>query len=149
MDIVQQPQDHRVASFSSWHKLLPAEAGFSMLNLHAENHGINQKEIDAFAKAVNDNEEPGTLHPRAPISALPVRYFRDLAPIVPGNHVERLRQHLKIFLKLNKSRIHAANLLVDLHVSPDQVPHQYIAALQEELLTHGEVAGLEHVLIFL
>jgi hypothetical protein len=60
------------------HVLVFAEDGFSALDIYGRAAGIRRRDLAAFAKAVNERNETGTLLPRVPLSAVPRRAVRDI-----------------------------------------------------------------------
>ena len=59
-----------------FHILTFAETGFAMLNIYGEIYGVEGRVIEEFAKEVNRLDEPETLLPVAPLSAIPSKYIR-------------------------------------------------------------------------
>lgn len=54
MKITCQPQEIDPNRFKDWHKLVVAEAGFSMLDIYGRHkHGIDTQIIQQFADQVN------------------------------------------------------------------------------------------------
>ena len=149
MKITRQAQDTDSNQFKDWHKLVVAEAGFSMLDIYGRHkHGIDIQVIRQFADQVNRRNEPGSLHPKAPISALPRRYFREIDESEIPNHIDQFRSDLRQFIQANSSTIHASKVLVDFHVSPQPVPTEYITAIEEIFRLDGNGAGIEQLVIF-
>jgi hypothetical protein len=149
MKITQQMQDVDSNQFMDWHKLVVAEAGFSMLDIYARHkHDIDIQVIQQFADQVNRRNEPGSLYPKAPISALPRRYFREIRESEIPNHIDQFRDDLRQFIQANRSNIRASKVLVDFHVSPQPVPTEYITAIEEVFRLDGAKAGIEEVVIF-
>lgn len=147
MLITRELRNDDTARWADWHKLLVAEDGFSMLTTRAERHGLDAETIRRFAAEVNRRNEPCSLHPPAPISAMPRRYFRDVgAADVPGI-LNQFRTDLGTFLDANRATIRAARVLVDLHVSPEPIPGEYLTAVEDVFRERGERAGIEEVII--
>ena len=97
-----------------YHIVTFAETGFAMLNIYAEYFGIDRDTIEAFSEQVNQKDESGSLHPKAPISVVPRRYIRDL-------HDEtKLESQLNEFLKVNQSTIKAKKILFDFRAGVDK-----------------------------
>ena len=68
MKLTRQEQNSDSAMWRGWHILTVAEAGFSMLDIYGRHHnGISIEAIEQFAERVNQTNESGSLHPRAPI----------------------------------------------------------------------------------
>ena len=110
------------------HILTVAEAGFSMLDQYGRHGcGLSVEEIRKFADRVNRTGESGSLHPRAPVSAVPRAYLRGEQP--PGD----IARHIEKFLAANSAVIRAARLVIDLRVGPAPVPAEAIAACRRSL----------------
>lgn len=78
MRITRENQDTTRERWVGWHILTVAEAGFSMLDIYGRlQYGLDIEIISRFAGQVNKRDEAGSLHPTAPISALPKRFFRE------------------------------------------------------------------------
>lgn len=128
MKVRELRQDELAAKgdWAGWHVLTVAEAGFSMLDIYGRDE-VGIAVIREFADRVNDGDEPGSLHPRAAISALPRRFFRD--SVEPDAATLKVfRQHLQQFIKVNESEILAPRVVVDFHVSSAPVPVPYVKA---------------------
>lgn len=92
---------------SGYHVLTFAETGFAMLNGYGEEFGLDRNEIDKFSEQVNSRNESGSLHPTAPISAVPRHYIRD------NDNSDTLAEQIEDFLKANQRDIKARKLLFD------------------------------------
>jgi hypothetical protein len=92
---------------NEFHCLTYAEEGFSPLNIWARDTGISKDELVAFADSVNRRDEPGSLYPRAPISAVPRRLLRDQSDPDP------LRKNIEQFLQANATSIKATKVILD------------------------------------
>jgi hypothetical protein len=137
VEIRVQDQGASFDRWADWHILTVAEVGFSMLTVYGgHHHGLGDEVLERFAGEVNERDEGGTLHPRAPISALPRRFFRDVGAGDEEAAVADFERQLVAFLGANRDAIRARRLLVDLHVSADPVPPRYlevtVAALRRE-----------------
>lgn len=120
-----------------------------MLDVYGRHwHGLDLQVIEQFAERINQNNESGSLHPRAPISAVPKCFFRDYADSRNPQVLGEFRRHIAEFLDANRTTIHAKQLLVDLHVSDQPVPTQYLDAVEEVLRSQGQESGIEEVVIF-
>ena len=114
-----------------WHILTVAETGFSALMAYAcdDIYGLEPELISQFADRVNGSNESGSLHPKASISALPKKYFRDIKEDdVPG-HINDFKEEIKSFIKANQQKIKSSRVLVDFRVSADEVSRHYIDAV--------------------
>ncbi len=148
MEVRRQARDDDTAGWAEWHKLLVAEDGFSMLSLHADRHGLDAETIRQFAEEVNRRNEPGSLHPRALISAMPRRYFRNSGLVGQDDAVARLRKDVGLFLDANQATIRATRLLVDFRVSANPIPAEYLEITEGVIQEHGQRAGFIEVVIF-
>lgn len=149
MKIRRQKQAADDAQFQPWHKLVVAEAGFSMLNIYGcHKHGLDTKIIREFADSVNRRNEAGSLHPKAPISALPRRYFREIKDVDIPSYIPEFKKDFSEFLAANRQRIKAKKVLIDLHVSPQPVAAQYLQAIVELLEDESDDGAIEEVVIF-
>ena len=86
--------------------------------------------------------------PRAPISAVPRRFFRELSSSHDPDVLNDFKRHIRDFLAANASTIHADRVLVDFHVSALPVPLQYLYAAEEVFRDQRPDATLEEVVIF-
>lgn len=69
-----EPREIRPAE----HVVVFAEAGFSKLDVYGRDQaGLSLEELRSFAGEVNRRGEVGTLHPKAPISAIPRAAIRE------------------------------------------------------------------------
>ena len=91
----------------NFHVLTFAETGFAMLNIYADQFEISTETINQFAKQVNRKNESGSLHPVAPISAVPRRCIRNLEDSAVLAH------HIIDFLQANHRHIKAKKILFD------------------------------------
>ena len=59
------------------------------------------------SEQVNETDETGSLHPKAPISAVPRHLIRE------NDDSDKLAQYIREFLEVNQQRIQAKKLLID------------------------------------
>lgn len=90
-----------------YHVLTYAEEGFAPLNQHTSDTDLSQADLKAFAKLINDLDQPGTLYPRVQLSAIPRRLIRE--PMGPSE----LSQSIQRFFQINAEKIRAEKLLLD------------------------------------
>jgi hypothetical protein len=140
MHIARSTQKEVWPHRDQYHVLTYAEEGFSPLNIHARNTGANKGHLVAFAKHVNQLLETGSLHPLAPISAVPRTFVRDM------NDVNALRDQIIEFLRANATAIKATKLICDFRTP--SVPRFVIAAI-EEAMSSTEASILKEVIIIL
>ena len=107
MNIIEKSNFGRALKDSDYHVLTFAETGFAMLNIYGEEFGLDRNTIEKFSREVNRRDESGSLHPKAPISAVPRHFIRD------DNNSLTLADQIKEFLKVNENQIKAKNLLID------------------------------------
>jgi len=124
------------------HVLVVAEAGFSMLDQYARfSCGLSVEDIQRFADRVNRFDEAGTLHPVAPISAVPRAYLRgESSPDGVGRHVAE-------FLAANAASIRAKGVVIDLRVSSSRVPAAAVEACRRALEAGPD--GIEEAVLLL
>lgn len=147
MDVERRGELENFELYRDWHKLVVAEAGFSMLSMYAgENAGISVETIRAFADQVNHRDEAGTLHPRAPVSAVPRRYFRDVTPADYQRYVPGLTRQLRDFTEALKE-IGATRIVVDFRVGEGRVPVAYLEAVEAVIPTYAPEQVTHLVLI--
>lgn len=122
---------------SGFHLLTFAETGFAVLSVCAEEFGIESNLIEEFSKKVNQKNEIGSMHPKAPISAIPRHCIRDDFDSVT------LAEQIRGFLTVNKDQIKAKKLLIDFSagVAPFTVDACRVA------LTNVDAEFLDEVII--
>lgn len=131
-------QDDLTGIRGHFHILTYAEDGFSPLDIHARRFGVDRDQVRAFAKAVNDRADVGSLHPLAPISAVPRYLVRD------SDDVGALAASIGTFLRANRETIKARYLVFDFRTP--SVPAFAIKALTAAMQLTGD-SGLDEVLI--
>jgi len=120
-----------------------------MLDIYGRHkHGLHIEIIKEFADTVNRRDEAGSLHPKAPISALPRRYFREIDESDIPNHITKFRRDFSDFIAANRQTIKAKQVLIDLHVSPRPVAAEYLSVIEEILKEQKDEAGIDEVVIF-
>ena len=120
-----------------FHILTYAEGGFSPLDIHARRLGIDRELVKSFVSEVNDRSSVGSLHPQAPVSAVPRELVRD------RQDIDALAASIGEFLHVNRKTIKARRLAFDFRTP--SVPDFTVAALNAAMRAHG--SGLEEVLI--
>ena len=90
-----------------YHILTFAETGFAVLSHCAEEFGLDKALVEQFSDQVNETDETGSLHPRAPISAIPRRLIRE------NSDSDKLARYLRDFLEANERHIKAKKLVID------------------------------------
>ena len=149
MKIRREHQDTTAERWAGWHILTVAEAGFSMLDIYGRfQHRLDIEVIRQFADRINDHDEAGSLHPRAPISAVPRRLFREQESLDNASGVKDLTRHIMEFLVANRDTIHAQKILIDFHVSPASVPLRYLDVAEDVVSLHGQ-GSIQEVVIFI
>jgi hypothetical protein len=148
MKLTIEKQDTTANRWTDWHILTVAEAGFSMLDIYGRHqHALDIEEIRQFADRVNALDQTVSLHPRAPISALPRRFFREQESDPDPSIMIDFDHRILEFIDANRSTIHARRILIDLHVSPANVPSHYVDATAMAVHLHGQ-DSIEEVVIF-
>jgi hypothetical protein len=148
MKLTREQQDTDAKRWGDWHILTVAEAGFSMLDIYGRyQHGLDIQIIRQFADQINEQDEAGSLHPRAPISAVPKRFFREQENSSDPAVVKDLKRQILEFLIANQNTIHAQRILIDFHVSPASVPRRYVDAAEDVVRMHSQ-DSIQEVVIF-
>ncbi len=120
-----------------YHIVTFAETGFAMLNSYGEHFGLDENTIEKFSCEVNERDESRSLHPKAPISAVPRRYIRDMADAA------ELENQIEDLLAANSTTIHATKVLFDFRagVAP------FVIEACERALCHPHAAVIEEAVI--
>jgi len=107
---VTQKNELEDAINKGYHVLSVAETGFNKMPLiiMGKQCNVTEEEMKRFLEQVNTNDESGSLHPVAPISAIPKKYFWD-----EGENIQALASQIEGFLQANQSTIKATKLLFD------------------------------------
>jgi len=133
-----------------WHTLTVAESGFSALIPYVESDfGLDPVIGAELADRINQQDEPGSLYPKAPISAIPCRYFREQADSEDPAVMEDFKRHISEFIEVNQTHIKAPRILVNFGVCHDPVPLRYIEATEEVFRNSPNTRGIKEVVIFL
>ena len=138
MPITHTSEEEIQARLGEFHILTYAEEGFAPLNIHGEPHGLSKEILVSFANKVNRKRESGSLHPKAPISAVPRVFIRDLTDSAA------LSAQIVDFLRANRQTIHAKRVLFDFR-TPDVDP--YVVSAIEDAMQSPEAEGLDEVVI--
>lgn len=132
MNITRKARPKDLQEFQTFHIFTVAEAGFSMLDVYGRKlHGISSSELQKFANAANDQDEMITLHPVVPITIMPKRFFRDYIDYAGINQLDGFKQKLRGFLLQNFEDIQANCIVVDWHVSAEDVPESTLQATED------------------
>jgi hypothetical protein len=132
MKICRKDPDNNFEQWRDRHVLTIAKAGGSALDVYAWGvHGVDVETIEKFADQINGKYQVDCLYPKAPVSALPFRYFH----FVEENdfvlyHLEDFNRHMQEFIELNRTRVQARKILVDLHRDSDPVWDCYLTAAE-------------------
>ena len=138
MTITTLTDENAVVTAEGLHILTYAEEGFAPLNIHAQRHGLSKDQLLAFAEEVNQRGESGSLHPRAPISAVPrvlIRGKKDSTALIAA---------IKDFLRANRQTIHANRVLCDFRTP--RVPAHVVSAIKEAMQSPS-AAGIDEVTV--
>ena len=138
MKITHTSEEKIQSRIGEFHILTYAEEGFAPLNIHGDPHGLSKEILVKFAKEVNRKQESGSLHPRAPISAVPRVFIRE------SKGSAALSAHIVDFLRANRQSIHAKRLLCDFR-TPDVDPH--VVSAIENAMQSPEAVGIDEVVI--
>lgn len=107
MEVTERTDFEQQLKGSGFHVLTFAETGFAMLNQYCREYGLDNDTIENFSRTVNQRDESGSLHPVAPISAVPRRFIRD------SHAAQPLTDQIIDFLRANQAHIGARNILFD------------------------------------
>lgn len=132
MKISRRPDPSTDMQWDGWHVITVAESGFSMLDIFgSRRYGIDRDALRCFEEKINATNESGSLHPQAPISAIPRKFLRELSGSTQDLVLAEFRRHFLEFISANERTIRAARILVELHVSPQSVPEHYVQAVED------------------
>jgi len=133
---------------AGWHILTVAESGFSMLSAYAEeDDNIDGVKIREFEERVNRSNEAGSLHPLAPISAIPCKFFRELADSTDPSILDEFEAMISDFLITNANVMQSKNLVIDFRVSPAPVKEKYIDSITR-ILNQQHDGVIDKVMIY-
>jgi len=138
MHIFHKTQSEFCPDRGSYHVLTYAEEGFSPLDIHGRQMGINKEQQVAFCDSVNQRFETGTLFPRAAISAVPRALIRD------SQDANALAKHITDFLKANMQTIKATKIICDFRTP--RVADFVVAAI-ETALKSPDASIIEEVVV--
>ena len=138
MIITHSSEKEIQARLGEFHILTYAEEGFAPLTIHGEPRGLSKEILVSFANEVNQRRESGSLHPRAPISAVPRVFIRKLKDSVS------LSAQIVDFLRANRQTIHAKRLICDFR-TPNVAPH--VVSAIENAMRSPEAVGIDEVVI--
>lgn len=121
-----------------FHVLTYAEEGFAPLTEHTKDAGISKKTLIAFAETVNRMNQPGSLYPKASVSAVPRPLLRD--------QKDSLALCLSIgdFYQTNASHIRAKKVLLDFR-TPDVEP--FVQHAIEMSLRFADAALIDELIV--
>ncbi len=120
-----------------YHILTFAETGFAVLSYCAEQFGLDKELVEQFSEQVNETGETGSLHPKAPISAVPRHLIRE------NNDADKLAGYIREFLEVNQQHIKAKKLLIDFRAG--LAPFVTVAC--ESALNSAAAEAFEEVII--
>lgn len=121
-----------------FHVLTYAEEGFAPLNQHTKGTRITKEELVAFAETVNRLKNPGTLYPKAPISAVPRMLIRDRCD------AQALCLSIIEFYQINASLIKAKKILLDFRTPNVET---FVERAIELSLRSSDAALIEELLV--
>ena len=138
MTITHTSEEQIQPRLGEFHILTYAEEGFAPLNIHGEPRGLSKGLLVSFADEVNRKRESGSLHPRAPISAVPRVFIRALTDSTA------LSAQIVDFLRANRQTIRANRVLCDFRTP---LVHAFVCAAIHSAFTGPEAAGIDEVVI--
>lgn len=121
-----------------FHVLTYAEEGFAPLNEHTKDAGITKKELIAFAETVNRVNHPGSLYPKANVSAVPRLLIRD------QQDAQALCLGLVDFYQINATVIRAKKILLDFRTPNVEA---FVENAIEKSLQSSDVAFIEELIL--
>ena len=136
--VVRTKQSDLELGHDGFHVLTYAETGFSPLDIHARRFGLDRDVVAAFAEAVNNSGQSGSLYPVAPISAVPRDLVRDRV------QVDELASCIGEFLVANRQTIQARRIVFDFRTP--SVPDAAVTALNNAMNASTE-HGIDEVLV--
>jgi hypothetical protein len=128
-----------------FHVLTVAESGFSMLDIYSRKYKISKALLSRFTDKVNSKMEAGSLHPLAPISALPRQFFRLEPRLQPP--LDEIRREIDSFIEANRTRIMASDILVDFHVSSEAVPDEVIVLVVATFSKSTDADAIQNLVV--
>jgi hypothetical protein len=143
--------DGNFEQWRDWHKIVLAKAeyGYAALDFYGRvMHGMENQDLRDFANLVNEKFATLTLYPKAPISAVPMRYmeFLDETPLIKW--LKDFWRNMKEFSELNKDSIHAKKILVDLHRGCDPVPDFFLTAVERSFAEYFADGDVDEIVLF-
>ena len=136
-----------IQAWRSWHILVVAEDGFSMLDAYTRFLFDFNRPYE-FSEEVNQRNEVGTLHPSVPISAVPEKYFKPASNDVSSALLMEFSVLMTNFFGHGLAKIMPERLLVDLHTSGKSVDPAYLDSLEHCLRFSTLPATLEEIVLF-
>lgn len=137
MNIIEVEETPANVYSGDYHILTFAETGFAVLSYCAEEFGLGKELVERFSDQVNETNETGSLHPKAPISAVPRHLIRE------SNDSDKLASYIREFLEVNHRRIKAKRLIIDF--TGGLAP--FVTAACRNTLDIPAVEALEEVII--
>ncbi len=107
MSLEQSTQTQIWPRRGDFHCLTYAEEGFSPLNIWTRDAQVSKDDLTAFADSVNRRDEPGSLFPRAHVSAVPRRLIRD------QRDSKELCLAIENFFQANAATIRSTKVVLD------------------------------------
>lgn len=150
MKVTRRMQDRDAQQWVGWHILTVAEPSSSMLDVYGQlQRGLSAEAIRNFAAQVNKRDQSGSLHPTAPISAVPRRLFQDQADLAAGSAaLEDFKRYITGFIDANQSQIRASKVLVDFHWSRQPPTARYIEVTEESFCLRAQAGPIQELVIF-
>jgi hypothetical protein len=148
MKISRKEGDSDFEQWRDWHVLTISKVGLSALDIYARGmHGVDTETINKFAAQIDRNDEVGSLYPKAPVSAIPWRYFGFIEEFDFPNHMDDFGRHIKEFIELNRTKINARRILVDFHRDSDPVPDVFLKAAEEVFKEYAAENEIDEIVL--
>lgn len=142
MKIYRTDPDGNFDKWRDWHVITIAKARNSALGVYAWGlYRVDVGAIENFSAEVNDGYTAKSLYPKAPVSSVPLRYFSIMQGDFP-RYIDDFRRHIKEIIEINRTRVRAKKILVDLHRDSDLVWDCYLTEAEKafkDFLAEDEV----------
>jgi hypothetical protein len=135
--------DNNFDKWRDWYVITIAKSHNAALEVYAWGlYRVDVETIEKFSAEVNDSYTANSLYPKAPVSAVPLRYFFIMGEAYFKQYIDDFRRHMKECLEINRTQIHAKKILIDFHRDSNNVWECYLAEAEkamEEFLADDEV----------
>lgn len=149
MKIWRKDPDNNFGQWRDWHVLTIAKASGSALEVYAWGvYGVDLETIVKFVDQINEKNQVACLYPDAPISALPFTYFHFLEEDDFGMYyLDAFNRNMQEFIELNRTKVHARKILVDLHRDSDPVWDCYLTAAEKAFKNFADENDFDEIVL--